>query len=216
MFTPQAMLSAPRRSAGVPDLSGARVLHTVSTYSFEEHKKTTELRCLETESLESHLLTNEEGVSEPQWLEGQENAFICLKAGDKSTTQVIIGSVKAEWKDKNVVSSIDGPIGNLKIATLSATEYALVFSGQASSDGTLYNPDKAPKPHSSARLYKSLFVRDWDHWVPKERTVLWYSLLKKTDDKWTLSKPVNALKGTKLESPYGAFGGTDHFDVSKR
>lgn len=49
-FTPKVLLSAPRRSAGVPNSSGTHVLYTVSTYSFESHGKTNKLRVLDARS----------------------------------------------------------------------------------------------------------------------------------------------------------------------
>jgi hypothetical protein len=52
-FTPEVLLSAPRRSAGVPNANGSYVLFTVSSYSFESHSKTNELRVLDTKTNES-------------------------------------------------------------------------------------------------------------------------------------------------------------------
>jgi len=219
MLTPQAMLSAPRRSPGVPNLEATKVLYTVSTYSFETHRKTTEFRCIDTESKESTVITNEEGISDFVWLEGEEHKYACLRSGKKGSTEVIIGSVAkgSSWKNAKVAAQIDGPTSNLKVARLGDGAYALVFSAQAHSDGSLYNPEAAPKLQSDGRLYKSLFVRHWDHYVGSERNTLWYGILKKSKQgEWALTEPINALKDTGLESPAPPFGGTDHFDVSSR
>ncbi|KAK6432273.1 hypothetical protein LTR95_011560, partial [Oleoguttula sp. CCFEE 5521] len=48
-FTPQVLLSTPRRSAGVPSPDGKFVLYTASTYDFEKHSKTTETKLLDTD-----------------------------------------------------------------------------------------------------------------------------------------------------------------------
>lgn len=217
MFTPEVLLSAPRRSAGVPNADGTAVLYTTSTYSFDSHTKTTELRCLDVKSKESTLLTNESGISEPAWLAGEKESFVCLKSGDKGSTEVIVGSLKSGWKSVYTAGTIEAPASSLKIVKLSSDSYAVVLAAQAYPNGSLFNPETTPKAHSTGKLYKSIFVRHWDDYLGKERNALWYATLKKSkDDKYELGKLVNALKGTKLESPIAPFGGADNFDVSSR
>ncbi|GAB7354746.1 hypothetical protein MBLNU459_g5156t1 [Dothideomycetes sp. NU459] len=214
MFTPEVLLSAPRRSAGVPNPDGSAVLYTTSTYSFDSHSKTTELRWLDVKTKESTLVTDEGGVSEPVWLPGDNDSFVCLKSGDKGSTDIVVGSVKSEWKSAYVAGTLDAPASSLKIAQLSSDSYAVVLAAQAYLDGSLYNPDTAPKAHSTGKLYKTIFVRHWDEYLGKEKNALWYSTLKKSkDNKYELGKFANALKGTGLESPIAPFGGGDNFDV---
>jgi len=55
--------------------------------------------------------------------------------------------------------TVEGPIGDLKTLRLSDDEVALAVSGKAKPDGSLYNPEKAEKLHTSGRLYKAMFVR---------------------------------------------------------
>ena len=216
-FTPHVLLSAPRRSAGVPNLDATHVLYTQSTYSFEKHEKHNELRCLEIKSKESQLITDDEDVSEPVWLEGEDDTFVCLKSGKKGTTDIVVcklGGVDT-WKDSHVAGHIEAPVGNLKIAPLAKGKYAVVLSAKARPDGSLFNPETASKTQSTGRLYKSLMVRHWDHYIDREKNTLWYGTLKSDNNgKFTLGKLVNALKGTKLECPISPFGGTDNFDVS--
>lgn len=54
---------------------------------------------------------------------------------------------------------MEGPIGDLKTYRLSDDEIAFAVSGKAKPDGSLYNPEKAEKPRTSGKLYKSMFVR---------------------------------------------------------
>lgn len=217
MFTPEVLLSAPRRSAGVPNANGTAVLYTTSTYSFDSHSKTTELRCLDVKSEESTLLTSESGVSEPVWLSGKDDLFVCLKSGDKSSTEIVVGSVEEGWKSAYTAGTIEAPASSLKIAELSSGAYAVVLAAQAYPDGSLYNAETAAKAHSTGKLYKSIFVRHWDEYLGKEKNALFYGTLKKgKGGKYELSKLVNALKGTHLESPVAPFGGADNFDVSSR
>ncbi|KAI5272283.1 alpha/beta-hydrolase [Aureobasidium subglaciale] len=218
-FTPEVLLSAPRRSAGVPNADGTSILYTTSTYSFDSHAKTVELRCLDTESKESTLLAQENSISEPVWLSGEKDVFVCLKSEDKGKTSVLIATStsKSGWKETTYAAgSIDAPASSLKVVRLSDSSYAVVLAAQCSPDGSLYNAETAPTTHSTGKLYKNLFVRHWDDYVTPQKNTLWYTTLTKAiDGKFELGKWVNALKGAGLESPVPPFGGTDSFDVSK-
>lgn len=223
VFTPEVLLSAPRRSAGVPNASGTSILYTTSTYSFDSHSKTTELRCLDVETKESTLLTAEPGISEPVWLPDREDSvFACLKAGDKGSTHVVISSAAqgSDWKHVSYTAgTIEAPAANLKIVNLSGDDcerYAVVVSAQVYPDGSVYNPETAPKTHSTGKLYDSLFVRHWDEYKGAQKNALLYGVLKiNKDGRFEMSELRNALKGTGLESPIPPFGGTDSFDVSR-
>ncbi|KAM0722742.1 hypothetical protein Q7P37_002183 [Cladosporium fusiforme] len=220
-FDPKVLLSAPRRSAGVPNASGRYILFATSTYSFDTHSKSNELRVLDTSTNESTLLGNDSADS-INWLD--EDSFIWLQSGNDGTTDLYHGSVGSFLKgpielgqSHYLAASIPGPVGDLKVAELSNGEYAIALSGQASPDGQMFNPEKADKLQSSARLYTKLYVRHWDEYESKERNAIFYGKLGKgKGGKFTLSTLTNALKGTQLESPLKPFGGTDNFDVSAR
>jgi len=90
-FTPEVMLSAPRRSAAVPSPDGTKTLFTVTTYSFESHKKTSQFRVLDIESGQSTLLVEDLGSSEPTWIGDDE--FIYFKGAEKGKTLLVADSV---------------------------------------------------------------------------------------------------------------------------
>lgn len=90
-FTPKVLLSAPRRSAGVPNSAGTLVLYTVSTYSFESHSKTNELRVLDVKTGDSHELAKNDDISHPNWLD--DDKFVCLQAWKDGTTYLFFASV---------------------------------------------------------------------------------------------------------------------------
>lgn len=90
-FTPKVLLSAPRRSAGVPNPSGSLVLYTISTYNFDSHSKSNELRVLEVASGESHVLAQEDEISDVNWL--NEDEFVCLQSEKDGRTKVFVASV---------------------------------------------------------------------------------------------------------------------------
>ncbi|KAG9201159.1 hypothetical protein G6514_006071 [Epicoccum nigrum] len=212
-FTPKVLLSAPRRSEGIPNSSASKVLYSVSTYSFEEHEKKSEIRILDVASQQTSLVTDDKSAGEPIWID--DDTILLLKSGDDGVTTVLVGQADSFEDSKYTAGIVEGPIGDLKTYKLSEDEIAFAVSGKAKPDGTLYNPEKAEKPRTSGKLYKSMFVRHWDHYVTENRNAIWLGKLTKKDGKFELSKLRNALKGSKLESPIDPFGGKDHFDISK-
>jgi len=85
----QVLLSAPRRTAAIPNPAGTLALFTVSTYSFESHSKTSEIRVLDLKSGHSKVITNDLKASEPTWL-GKDNLLLYLKGGDEGTTTLVV------------------------------------------------------------------------------------------------------------------------------
>lgn len=222
-FTPEVLLSAPRRSAGTPNPSGTHVLYTTSTYNFQTHAKTIELRVLEVESGDSHRLAKDDEVSDFNWLD--DDTFACLQAEKDGSTSVYVASVSKCIEKKPelgrshyVAGKIEAAASNLKVCRLDNTpeDFAVVLSAQVCPDGSLFTTEKAnKKTHSSGRLYSSLYVRHWDHYVEVQKNCLWHGKLAKGGDgKYALSGLSNALKSTGLECPISPFGGTDCFDVS--
>ena len=209
----RVLLSAPRRSAAVPNpVDGKLALYTVSTYSFESHKKNSEIRALDIGNGQSTLITNEEKTSEPSWL-GDGNKVVWLKEGEKGVTHLIIGDVDKAG-ETYVAAVVPGPISNLKLKAVAEGKLAVAVTGKAKPDGTLYNPENEPKKHTSGLVYDSLMVRHWDKYVTPNRNTIWTGILYKKEGKYSLSDLTNPLKGTGLESPIPPFGGSDHFDVS--
>ncbi|KAF2001168.1 alpha/beta-hydrolase [Amniculicola lignicola CBS 123094] len=210
-FTPEVMLSAPRRSAGIPNSDGSKILYSVSTYSFDEHSKKSEIRMLDVESQQTSLITDSPLARSPTWL--GDDSILLLVSTDEGETHVVVGET-GDANKWDIVGEIPGPVGDLKIKQIDNDTFAFAVSGKATPDGELFNPEKAKKPLTSGRLYKKMFVRHWDHYVDENRNAIWLGRLTKTDGKFKLSELKNALKGTGLECPIQPFGGGDHFDIS--
>jgi hypothetical protein len=111
-FTPEVMLSAPRRSPGVPNPTGDLILYTVSnhqthisdveadptpnnvqvsTYSFESHTKTNQIRVLSIREGNSHLVSANSSDHEPVWISKDEIIF--LRPTDEGCTAVLSQNV---------------------------------------------------------------------------------------------------------------------------
>ena len=218
-FTPEVLLSAPRRSSASPNSVGTLAVFTVSTYSFESHQKTSEIKVLDISSGTQSLITNAEGTSEPNWL-GANNELLWLKTGEKGHTQFVVG--RADEVGKSYIAGlVPAPVSDLKLKVLDEDRVAIVFSAKAKTDGSLYNEEDEPKKHSTGSLYESLMVRHWDHYVKPQRNALWHGILQRqkrhiTENlgRYSLGKLTNIMKGSGLESPIPPFGGKDHFDIS--
>ena len=218
-FTPEVLLSAPRRSSASANSAGTLAVFTVSTYSFESHKKTSEIKVLDISTGTQSLITNAEGTSEPNWL-GGENELLWLKSGEKGYTQFLVG--RADEVGKSYIAGlVPAPVSDLKLKVLDEDRVAIVFSAKAKPDGSLYNEEDEPKKHSTGRLYESLMVRHWDQYVKPQRNALWHGILQRqkphiTENlgRYSLGKLTNIMKGSGLESPIPPFGGKDHFDIS--
>ncbi|KAF2118469.1 dipeptidyl-peptidase-like protein V precursor [Lophiotrema nucula] len=214
-FTPEVLLSAPRRSAGIPNSSGSKVLHTVSTYSFSDHSKKSELRVLDVESQQTSLVAEDAGSV--AWL--GDDTILLLTDSEGGHTDLKVGSVDDFGNSSYRAGTLTGPIGDLKVTSLkdNGSDYGIAFSGKITPDGDLFNPSTAKKPLTTGRLYKKLFVRHWDHWLTENRNSIWLGRLKKgSEGKFELTGISNAVEDSRLESPTDPFGGTDNFDIGKR
>lgn len=92
-FTPEVLLSAPRRSAATPNPDGTLALYTVSTYSFQSHSKASEIRVLDIKTGQSKVLSTDLNASEPTWLL-EENLVLWLKGGEKGATELVLADAE--------------------------------------------------------------------------------------------------------------------------
>lgn len=90
LFTPEAMLSAPRRGSALPNPDGTLALYTLSEYSFTEHKTTRGLYVMDLTNGSSWLFSNSSAVSNAVWL-GDGNKIIWLVLEDDGSTSFAVG-----------------------------------------------------------------------------------------------------------------------------
>jgi hypothetical protein len=88
-FTPEVLLAAPRRGAATPNPDGTLIVYTVSTYSFESHSKSSEIRVLDIKTGQSKVLSSDLKASEPTWLL-ERNLVLWLKGGERGTTSLVL------------------------------------------------------------------------------------------------------------------------------
>ncbi|KAI1003572.1 Dipeptidyl-peptidase 5 [Podosphaera aphanis] len=216
-FTPEVLLSAPRRSPAIPNKDGTLALFTVSSYSFKTHTKSFEIRIMNVKTGDSLILCSDLKASEPTWL-GDRNLLLYLKSGEKGATSLYLADAERPDHEPQVLTTFNGPVANLKTATLDLNTIAIAFTGPANSAGELFSPDTAKKPISSGRIYDSLFVRQWDTYITENKNTIWYLTLTKSQGIYKTSTTLkNALAGHgfSLESPVPPFGGAGDFDIGK-
>lgn len=218
MTSSSILLSAPRRSNALPNIAGNLAVYTVGTYSFESHKKTSEIKVLDVGSGQSILVTNEEKASEPNWL-GTGNELLWLKAGEKGVTQILIGNPDEVGKSY-IAGVVPAPVSNIRLKVVNDDQVAITVVGKARPDGSLYNPEDDPKKYSTGMLYDGLMVRHWDKYVTPNKNALWHGFLRRAKPhitesrgRFNLGHLTNILKGSDLESPIPQLGGLDDFDL---
>ena len=110
---------------------------------------------------------------------------------------------------------IAGPVSDVKIAALDDDRFVIAAVGEATPEGALYNPQKAPKVYSTGREYTAMPVQDYNKWVTPQRSSIWYTTLEKDSEngRYSLAKtdPMNILMGTGL-----VFSVDAGFDISSR
>ena len=89
-FTPEAMLSAPRRGAALPNADGTLALYTSTTWNFTTHKRKYALSVKNLSNGTSWLFSNSSAVSNAQWL-GNGTTILWLVGEDDGSTTFAIG-----------------------------------------------------------------------------------------------------------------------------
>ena len=154
---------------------------------------------------------------------GTASQLLWLQKLDNGEAALMMGDARRPNEAPYAATRFKGPVADLKLARLSGGDVAFAVSGQSDPDGTLYNPETATKPLSSARVYSKNFVRHWDRYVTEERNALFFGVLQngssgaeKEPDRWAMKADsfVSVLANTKYECPVPAFGGAGDFDLS--
>jgi len=223
LFTPQLLLSAPRRSHGVPNPSGTTILFTTTSYSFQEHSQNTKLQALLVQSGETIDIAVNQNISHINWLDDER--FVCLRSEKDGRTSLLHAAFSPTINSSGETTSfrsagtINASVSSMKIARIDRDrdDFAVVLSAPARKDGRLYTPaDAAQNTNSTGRLYDGLFVRHWDRYEGPDKNSLWYGKLSSVHgSQYELSHLTNLLAGTNMECPIRPFGGCDHFDVRR-
>lgn len=164
-YTTEAMIEAPRRTPFVPNRIGTLALYTVSTYSFETGKTTSEGRVhdLSVAYGASEQLweddNEDEDAHDAVWIPGTDTQIMYLKSKDKGATEVRIADGADVKKEHETIEVIDAPISNLKIKALDDGSIVFAVVGHVTTDGKLYNSKAAEKKKCTGRVFDTNTIR---------------------------------------------------------
>lgn len=165
-LTPELLLSAPRRSPGVPNAKGSQLLYTVSTHSFEEEdenddpgKTKKELWIMDVASGGASHITSDDKAHDAHWIPGTNDQIIYLLDGEKGETKVMTARNGDLPSQHTLMKVIDAPVANLKVKLLENGNVIFVVTGLVGPDGSLFNEKTAKKKKSTGRIFDTPNVR---------------------------------------------------------
>ncbi|KAK3378704.1 prolyl oligopeptidase [Lasiosphaeria ovina] len=226
-LTPETFLTLPRRGDLVPNENGTLGLFSVSTPGLGGETKE-EWRVIRLSSGESWTLIKNDNTKthDVSWLPGTDGKKIaCLRRHDGGATELVIADAVPPTIDpKPSIQSVDlfdGVVQHLKLHLLADGSVAFAVVGLAGEDGNLYNEEKAPKSLSSARIYDTARVREWDTYVKPQKYAIFYSKLVRRDNgQWSVASQLhNCVKDTALEAPADMYipgNPSGNFDISAK
>lgn len=89
-FTPEEMLSAPRRGTALPNSDGTLALYTLSTHSFETHSNSHGLYVMDLSNGSSWLFSNSSAIGEATWL-GSGTTILWTVSEDDGSMSLLVG-----------------------------------------------------------------------------------------------------------------------------
>ncbi|KAA8650437.1 hypothetical protein EYZ11_000863 [Aspergillus tanneri] len=217
-FTPEQLISAPRRSEAVPNPAGKLAVFSASQYSFDAHKGHKSWNLLDIKSGDIKLLTNDSNVSEIAWLGTDDKTVLYIN----STNADIPGGVElwvsdiSNFANGYKAASLPASFSGLKAVITHSGDINFVAYAESYANGTAYNAELAAKPLSTARIYDSIFVRHWDFYLSTTFNAVFSGTLKKSGEKYSFKGGLNNLVSPvkNAESPYPPNGGASDYDIS--
>ncbi|KAI1757347.1 prolyl oligopeptidase [Xylaria castorea] len=198
-FTPEVLISAPRRGPAVPNYDGTLALYTESTHIGGKSSKTFNLLDIAT-GVSSRILHDDQAY-EPTWLGDGTNTIVYLRSGGMGVTFIITLDVDRSPPEPHVAGHFRAPVHGLKTKALRDGTLAFAVLGYVDTDGKLHNVNRRT-PHD-ARVYDSFPLRIGDLQKEPHTYTIWYSTLSKQDGAWRVSGDLhNALKDANLRVPF--------------
>lgn len=91
-FTPETMLSAPRRGTALPNADGTLALYTTTIWNFTTHERSYALSVMYLGSGETREVSNSSAVGNAQWL-GNGTCVIWVVSEDEGGSRVEVVDV---------------------------------------------------------------------------------------------------------------------------
>lgn len=154
-FTPELLVSAPKRGPAIPNHDGTIAVFSQSTHeiggtTMKEHR----ILHIKTGKTE-HLLTDDK-AKDLVWLGHGTNNLLYLSQGDRGYTWVKTVDAGNPSASPVIVDFIEAPVSCLKVKALKNGSVAFVVAGLADQNENLYNEETDKRPHT-ARV-----TEDWN------------------------------------------------------
>lgn len=157
-FTPEVLISAPRRGPAIPNHDGTLALYTVSTHTIGGDTLK-EIRVMNIATGESSQLFDDEKAQDATWLGDGTNTVILLKKGGEGFTWLLTIDADKTPSSPLIVGHIQAPVRNLKVKALKDGTVAFAVVGLANADGELFNGE-VKKPAHTGRVYDVYRARE--------------------------------------------------------
>ncbi|KAI0103629.1 prolyl oligopeptidase [Nemania sp. FL0031] len=214
-FTPEVLISAPRRGPAIPNHNGTLALYTESTHIDGRDRK--EFHLLDIATGVSRRILHDDLAYEPTWLGDGTNTVVYLRRGGMGVTFILTIDVDKSSLEPSIAGHIRVPVRCLKTKALGTGILAFTVVGYADTDGRLLNIDRM-KFHGG-RVYTSYPLRPGDLQREPHEYTIWYSTLSKQDDTWRIDGDLhNALVSTDIHLPQetGCYGDLkNQYDLCK-
>ncbi|KAI0433612.1 prolyl oligopeptidase [Xylaria sp. FL1042] len=195
-FTPEILISAPRRGPAIPNDDGTLALYTESVHQIGG-KTRKEFYVLEIATGVSRRILRDDQAYEPTWLGDGTNTIIYLKSGSMGVTFFLTVDVDSSPLEPSVAGHVRAPVRCLKTKALSDGTLAFTVLGCVDDNGKILNTDSR-KVHGG-RVYCSSRLQYGDLQNEARVYTVWYSILSKQDGAWRISANLhNALETTDL------------------
>jgi dipeptidyl aminopeptidase/acylaminoacyl peptidase len=160
-FTPEALVSAPRRGPAIPNHDGSLALYTESTHSIGGETRK-ELYLLDVTTGRCRRILHDHQAHDPTWLGDGSNTIVYLRNGGMGITFVITLDADCPTLKTSVAGLIRAPVQGLKVNALSDGTVAFTALGYVGTDGKLLNTETRPlhgeNVYDSSRLRPVSFL----------------------------------------------------------
>ena len=131
--------------------------------------------------------------------DGSEVAEIAWVGGNATTAVVYVNGTNADedggvslyatdatdFANATELGSLSAPFSGWKHVLTPSGDVHFIMYCSAFENGTAYNPDAAPEPLNSARVYEKQWVRHWDWWLDDTRVNLFKGVLTADRDSFS-------------------------------
>ena len=222
-LTPETFASAPRRSPAVPSPSGRVAFFTASTHELSDEstktkgKTTRELFLMDLGSGDywpfaaAGTPDDVAKIGDIVWVPGRDELLWLTSVKDEqdgtTTTHVTVAAATYSAQAAStarVVATVAAAVSGLRLKALPDGTIAFSVAGLVARDGSLYGGPPVPataEGSSSARIYDTWQVREWDAYLTPQRYSIWYASLRYEGGEWRLGGLFNALANSSLEAP---------------